>query len=83
MVAIAGEAEIESTRISVTAAISMIDTQLRAIALSPDGRLPQKLQYIRADLKPFILPKKESTGDFHVRCFMFSADIRSDSSVSA
>lgn len=44
MVAIAKEAEVAPTRISFTAAISLIDTQLMWLALSPDGKLPAKLK---------------------------------------
>jgi hypothetical protein len=58
MVAIAKEAEVAPTRISFTAAISLIDTQLRWQALSPDGKLPAKLKQMRADIKHFILPDK-------------------------
>lgn len=58
MVAIAEEAQVAPTRISFTAAISLIDTQLRWLALSPDGKLPAKLKQMRADIKHFILPDK-------------------------
>lgn len=44
MVAIAKEAEVAPTRISFSAAISLIDTQLMWLALSPDGKLPAKLK---------------------------------------
>lgn len=64
MLAIADEAEVEPTRISFTAAISMIDTQIRALALSPDGTLPQKLKRMRADIKHFILPDKRKHRTF-------------------
>lgn len=58
MAAIAKEAKVAPTRISFTAAISLIDTQLRWLALSPDGKLPAKLKQMRADIKHFILPDK-------------------------
>jgi hypothetical protein len=58
MTAIAKEAKVAPTRISFTAAISLIDTQLRWLALSPDGKLPAKLKQMRADIKHFILPDK-------------------------
>ena len=44
MVAIAKEAEVAPTGISFSAAISLIDTQLMWLALSPDGKLPAKLK---------------------------------------
>jgi hypothetical protein len=58
MTAITKEAKVAPTRISFTAAISLIDTQLRWLALSPDGKLPAKLKQMRADIKHFILPDK-------------------------
>lgn len=58
MTTIAKEAKVAPTRISFTAAISLIDTQLRWLALSPDGKLPAKLKQMRADIKHFILPDK-------------------------
>ena len=58
MLEIAIEAKVEPNRISFTAAISLIDTQLRWLALSPDRKLPDKLKQMRADIKHFILPKK-------------------------
>lgn len=64
MVAIAEEAKVEPTRISFTAAISLIDTQLRWLALSPDGKLPIKLKQMRADIKHFILPDKRKHRTF-------------------
>jgi hypothetical protein len=58
MVAIANEAEVLPTRISFTAAISIIDSQVRSYALSADGTLPKKLVQMRQYVKPFILPDK-------------------------
>jgi hypothetical protein len=58
MVSIAEEAEVLPTRISFTAAISIIDSQVRGYALSPDGTLPKKLIQMRQNVKPFILPDK-------------------------
>jgi hypothetical protein len=55
MTAIAKEAKVAPTRISFTSAISLIDTQLRWLALSPDGKLPAKLKQMRAEIKHFIL----------------------------
>lgn len=64
MLEIAREAEVEPNRVSFTAAISLIDTQLRWLALSPDGKLPDKLKQMRADIKHFILPKKRKNRTF-------------------
>lgn len=64
MLAIAQEADVEPTRVSFTAAISIIDTQLRALALSPDGTLPKKLVHMRQDVKHFILPPKRKHRTF-------------------
>ncbi|MGB0899480.1 MAG: IS4 family transposase, partial [Psychrobium sp.] len=64
MAAIAEEAKVEPTRVSFTAAISLIDTQLRWLALSPDGTLPTKLKQMRADIKHFILPDKRKHRTF-------------------
>ncbi len=64
MLEIASEAEVEPNRVSFTAAISLIDTQLRWLALSPDGKLPDKLKQMRADIKHFILPKKRKNRTF-------------------
>lgn len=64
MASIAHEANVEPTRISFSAAISLIDTQLRWLALSPDRKLPDKLKQMRADIKHFILPKKRKHRTF-------------------
>ncbi len=64
MAAIAEEAKVDPTRVSFTAAISLIDTQLRWLALSPDGKLPAKLKQMRADIKHFILPDKRKHRTF-------------------
>lgn len=64
MTQIAKEAKVAPTRISFTAAISIIDTQLRCLALSPDGTLPKKLIQMRQDIKHFILPKKRKHRTF-------------------
>jgi len=64
MVSIAEEAEILPTRISFTAAISIIDSQVRSYALSPDGILPKKLIPMRQHVKPFILPDKRKHRTF-------------------
>lgn len=64
MVAIAGEAKVLPTRISFTAAISIIDSQVRSYALSPDGTIPKKLVLMRQYVKPFILPDKRKHRTF-------------------
>ncbi|HIF9143177.1 TPA: IS4 family transposase, partial [Photobacterium damselae] len=64
MVSIAQDAKVEPTRISFTAAISLIDTQLRVLAVLPDGNLPKKLQRMREDIKHFILPQKRKHRTF-------------------
>jgi len=64
MVKIAEEADVNPTRISFTAAICIIDMQMRAIALSPDGTIPKKLQLMRQEVKHFILPKKRKHRTF-------------------
>ncbi|MBB1274817.1 IS4 family transposase [Psychromonas sp. SR45-3] len=64
MVNIALEAKVEPTRISFTAAICIIDTQIRAYALSGNGTIPKKLQLMREDVKHFILPKKRKHRTF-------------------
>ncbi|HIF9535518.1 TPA: IS4 family transposase, partial [Photobacterium damselae] len=46
------------------AAISLIDTQLRVLAVLPDGNLPKKLQRMREDIKHFILPQKRKHRTF-------------------
>ena len=51
MAAIAEEAKVKPTRVSFTAAISLIDTQLRWLALPPDGKLLTKLKQMRADIR--------------------------------
>lgn len=64
MVKIASEAGVRPTRVSFTAAINLIDTQLRWLALSPDGTLPTKLKRMRESLSHFILPDKRKDRTF-------------------
>lgn len=45
-------------RVSFTAAINLIYTQLRWLVLSPDGTLPAKLKQMREAVSYFILPDK-------------------------
>ena len=58
MIHIAQDADVSPTRVSFTAAINLIDTQLRWLALSPDGTLPSKLKQMRESISHFILPDK-------------------------
>ncbi|NOH73450.1 IS4 family transposase, partial [Vibrio pectenicida] len=58
MVHIAGDANVSPTRVSFIAAINLIDTQLRWLALSPDGTLPVRLKQMRESISHFILPDK-------------------------
>ena len=64
MVKIASEAGVRATRVSFTAAINLIDAQLRWLALSPDGTLPVKLKRMRESLSHFILPDKRKDRTF-------------------
>jgi hypothetical protein len=64
MVHIAQEADVEPSRVSFTAAICIIDMQIRGYALSGDGTIPKKLQLMREDVKHFILPKKRKHRTF-------------------
>ncbi|MBC7006811.1 IS4 family transposase [Photobacterium sp. BZF1] len=64
MVQIAADANVKPTRVSFTAAINLIDTQLRWLALSPDGTLPTKLKQMRESLSHFILPDKRKDRTF-------------------
>lgn len=64
MAAIAKEADVSPTRISFTAAICIIDTQVRALALSSNGTIPKKLQLMRKDVKHFVLPDKRKHRTF-------------------
>lgn len=64
MTKIASEANVSPTRVSFTAAINLIDTQLRWLALSPDGTLPVKLKRMRESLGHFILPDKRKDRTF-------------------
>ncbi|MFA0151945.1 IS4 family transposase, partial [Vibrio sp. 10N.261.46.C10] len=64
MVKIASEAGVRATRVSFTAAINLIDAQLRWLALSPDGTLPVKLKRMRDSLSHFILPDKRKDRTF-------------------
>lgn len=43
--------KIEPTSISSTAAISLIDTQLRVLAVLPDGKLTKEAERMREDIK--------------------------------
>ncbi len=58
MIHIAQDANVRPTRVSFTAAINLIDTQLRWLALSLDGTLPSKLKQMRESISHFILPDK-------------------------
>ena len=64
MVHIAGDANVSPTRVSFTAAINLIDTQLRWLALSPDGTLPVRLKQMRESISHFILPDKRRDRTF-------------------
>lgn len=64
MAAIAKGAGVSPTRISFTAAICIIDTQVRALALSSNGTIPKKLQLMRKDVKHFVLPDKRKHRTF-------------------
>lgn len=64
MVQIAADADVKPTRVSFTAAINLIDTQLRWLALSPDGTLPTKLKQMREAVSHFILPDKRKDRTF-------------------
>ena len=64
MVQIAADADVKPTRVSFTAAIDLIDNQLRWLALSPDGTLPAKLKQMREAVSHFILPDKRKDRTF-------------------
>ncbi|MDF0535489.1 IS4 family transposase [Shewanella sp. A32] len=64
MANIARDAKVSPTRVSFVAAISLIDTQLRWLALCPDGRLPATLKQMRESIGHFILPDKRKDRTF-------------------
>lgn len=64
MIHIAEDANVSPTRVSFTAAINLIDTQLRWLALSPDGTLPVRLKQMRESISHFILPDKRKDRTF-------------------
>ena len=64
MIHIAEDANVSPTRVSFTAAINLIDAQLRWLALSPDGTLPVRLKQMRESISHFILPDKRKDRTF-------------------
>lgn len=64
MIHIAKDANVSPTRVSFIAAINLIDSQLRWLALSPDGNLPIKLKQMRESVSHFILPDKRKDRTF-------------------
>ncbi|MCG7489277.1 IS4 family transposase [Vibrio sp. Of14-4] len=64
MIHIAEDANVNPTQVSFTAAINLIDAQLRWLALSPDGTLPVRLKQMRESISHFILPDKRKDRTF-------------------
>ena len=55
---VAAEAGVPPTRISFVAALNFIDTALRTWGTESAGRLPERLQRLREDLRHFVLPER-------------------------
>jgi len=70
MVNIALEAKVEPTRISFTAAICIIDTQIRAYALSGKAPFRKNFSLCEKMLNILSCPKKENTERFHGQCYI-------------
>lgn len=64
MIRIAGDANVSPARVSFTATMNLIDTQLRWLALSPGGTLPIRLKQMRENISHFILPDKRKDRTF-------------------
>jgi Insertion element 4 transposase N-terminal/Transposase DDE domain len=55
---VAEEAGVAPTRISFVAALNFIENALRAWGTESAGRLPERLQKLRADITHFVLPER-------------------------
>lgn len=58
MVAIAGEAKVNPTRISFMAALNLLVSQVRVCGKGAAGNIPKHLKAMRENVKAFILPEK-------------------------
>jgi hypothetical protein len=57
---IADEAGVPPTRVSFTAALTLVETAFRTWGLDNAGRMPERLLKLRADLGHFILPERRT-----------------------